>query len=69
MALHRLAPNSRQMARAMCMVVTCALATAAVQANHRTNMVEDGPSMLMNPIAMLTDLKVWAALEKPSRLI
>ena len=69
MALHRLAPNSRQMARAMCMAVTCTLATAAVQANHRTNMLEDGPSMLKNPSAMLAELKVLTALEKLSRLI
>ena len=52
-----IAPNSRQMARAMCMAVTFMLATVVVQANHRMNMLEDGPSMMKNPSAMLTELE------------
>jgi len=39
------------------MAVTFMLATAVVQASHRMNMLEDGPSMMKNPSAMLTELE------------
>ena len=39
------------------MAVSFMLATAVVQANHQMNMLKDGPSMMKNPSAMLTELE------------